>query len=50
MPKVMVLRSEYEVSKYHVSWNYHMIMTSLVPDYSTTFHTMSHYDSYYYRD
>jgi hypothetical protein len=45
-----LLRADYEESKYHMSWNYHMSMTSLVPDYSTTFHTTSHSDSYYYRD
>jgi hypothetical protein len=45
-----MLRADYEESKYHMSWNYHVSMTSLVPDYSTTFHMTSHSDSYYYRD
>jgi hypothetical protein len=45
-----MLRSDYAESVYHMSWNYHVIMMSLVPDYSTTFHTTSHSDSYYYRD
>jgi hypothetical protein len=45
-----VLRSDHEASEYHMSWDYHVIMMSLVPDYSTTFHTTSHSDSYYYRD
>jgi hypothetical protein len=26
---------------YHMSWDYHVVMISLVPDYSSTFHTMS---------
>jgi hypothetical protein len=45
-----LLCSGYIASMYHMSWNYHVVMTSLVPDYSITFHTMSHSDSYYYRD
>jgi hypothetical protein len=45
-----LLRSDYAASVYHMSWDYHVIMMSLVPDYSTTFHTTSHSDSYYYRD
>jgi hypothetical protein len=45
-----VLRSSYKVSEAYMSWDYHVGMTSLVPDYSTTFHTTSHSDSYYYRD
>jgi hypothetical protein len=45
-----MLRADYEKPKYHMSWNYHVGMTSLVPDYSTTFHMTSHSDSYYYRD
>jgi hypothetical protein len=39
-----------KASVYHVSWNYHVVMMSLVPDYSTTFYRTSHSDSYYYRD
>jgi hypothetical protein len=46
----VVLRADYEESKYHMSWDYHVVMTSLVLDYSTIFHTTSHSDSYYYRD
>jgi hypothetical protein len=45
-----VLRSDYAASVYHMSWDYHVVMMSLVPDYSTTFHMTSHSDSYYYRD
>jgi hypothetical protein len=45
-----MLHSDYTESMYHMSWDYHVVMTSLVPDYSTTFHTTSHSDSYYYRD
>jgi hypothetical protein len=45
-----VLRFDYSVSVYHMSWDYHVVMMSLVPDYSTIFHTTSHSDSYYYRD
>jgi hypothetical protein len=48
--KGVLLRSDYAASMYHMSWDYHVVMMSLVPDYSTTFHTMSHSDSYYYRD
>jgi hypothetical protein len=48
--EVVVLRSGYTASMYHMSWDYHVVMTSLVLDYSTTFHTTSHNDSYYYRD
>jgi hypothetical protein len=47
---VLMLRSDYAASVYHMSWDYHVVMMSLVPDYSTTFHTTSHSDSYYYRD
>jgi hypothetical protein len=46
----MLLRSSYKASESHMSWDYHVGMTSLVPDYSTTFYTTSHSDSYYYRD
>jgi hypothetical protein len=49
-PSPFLLRFNVIVSMYHMSWDYHVIMTSLVPDYSTTFHTTSHSDSYYYRD
>jgi hypothetical protein len=45
-----VLRSDYAASMYRMSWDYHVVMMSLVPDYSITFHTTSHSDSYYYRD
>jgi hypothetical protein len=45
-----LLRSDYAASVYHMSWDYHVVMMSLVPDYSTIFHTTSHSDSYYYRD
>jgi hypothetical protein len=45
-----LLRSDYAASVYHMSWDYHVVMMSLVLDYSTTFHTTSHNDSYYYRD
>jgi hypothetical protein len=45
-----VLHSEYAELMYHMSWDYHVVMTSLVSDYSMTFHMMSHSDSYYYRD
>jgi hypothetical protein len=45
-----LLRSEYATSVYHMSWDYHVVVMSLVPDYSTSFHTTSHSDSYYYRD
>jgi hypothetical protein len=45
-----MLRFDHEASVYHMSWDYHVIMMSLVPDYSTTFHTTSHSDSYYYED
>jgi hypothetical protein len=38
---------DYAVLMYHMSWDYHVIMISLVLDYSTTFHTTSHNDSYY---
>jgi hypothetical protein len=38
------------VSMYHMSWDYHVVMTSLVPDYSTAFYMTSHNDSYCYRD
>jgi hypothetical protein len=48
--KGVLLRFDYEASVYHMSWDYHVVMMSLVPDYSTTFHTTSHSDSYYYRD
>jgi hypothetical protein len=48
--KGVLLHSGYAVSMYHMSWDYHVVMTSLVPDYSTTFHTTSHSDSYYYKD
>jgi hypothetical protein len=46
----ILLHSDYIELMYHMSWDYHVVMTSLVPDYSTTFHTTSHSDSYYYRD
>jgi hypothetical protein len=46
----LMLRSDYAKSVYHMSWDYHVVMTSLVLDYSTTFHMTSHSDSYYYRD
>jgi hypothetical protein len=45
-----VLHYEYQWSVYHMSRGYHVVMTSLVLDCSSTFYTMSHYDSYYYRD
>jgi hypothetical protein len=45
-----LLRFDYAASVYHMSWDYHVVMMSLVPDYSTSFHTTSHSDSYYYRD
>jgi hypothetical protein len=48
--KGVLLCPSYNVSVSHMSWDYHVGMTSLVPDYSTTFHTTSHSDSYYYRD
>jgi hypothetical protein len=48
--RMELLCSDHRVSKYHMSWDYHVVMISLVPDYSTTFHTTSHSDSYYYRD
>jgi hypothetical protein len=48
--KGVLLHSDYAASMYHMSWDYHVVMTPLVPDYSTTFHMTSHSDSYYYRD
>jgi hypothetical protein len=50
LKKSELLRFDYAVLMYHMSWGYHVVMTSLVPDYSTIFHTTSHSDSYYYRD
>jgi hypothetical protein len=50
MLALSVLRSGYKASRYHMSWDYHVVVMSLVPDYSTTFHMMSHSDSYYYRN
>jgi hypothetical protein len=46
----MLLCFDNAASMYHMSWDYHVVMTSLVLDYSITFHTTSHSDSYYYRD